>query len=256
MLTAALFALSLAVAAPPETPQPTLPLSPASLPPPPPPKVDPATATFNINFSLKFGEAGGKIDECLLKSLGVISGLEAFQFGEITEGAILGYTDTRRVAILAVPRRENCAIYVMSVSTNQECDQFGEGIITRIEKAVLDPAKPKQAGKRNLDLEKKLPPLTWHIETKPALKLTQHFSGVAGVVLEKNGYSAQVLPPRGDINAAMGFKDGAKKQMALVSMLEGVNGISKNYLIFCTGTEAAIRDAKTLSTAILKIMYE
>ncbi|MDB5312043.1 MAG: hypothetical protein JWO38_6245 [Gemmataceae bacterium] len=246
------------VPAAPVPPGPSPPLSPASLPAPVPPTPAAPPAGVNISWNLEFGHISGTPDECRLKAVAAIAAQDRFRFAEIgPDGAVWGYTDTCRIKVIAVvtPPHDGAVMYVMVVSREPGAERVGLAVHDHLMKAPRDPKTPERAGTRAPDVEKNLLHIAWHLEARAVNRLSRHFGSAAELVLDKRGYTARPTPASPTISGAFGGREG---HFTLAVATPGVPGISTNVLVASVGVdgEAAAREAKTVCTAILKILFD
>lgn len=253
MLAIALAALALASGLPPE---PSLPLSPANLPPQIPPKEGACP-----NVCSRFVTMRGSVDDCQRKAAVTLSSMNGIRYVELKpEGVVWGYTESDRWIVQILDRKGDCIIVstISSWSIIKTCllDQFSDHIAN----ATLDPKSPRKMGTRDIELEKKLPAIHWHLETKQTNSMTRHFrhlGSVAALFMEKYGYETMVNAPDINVASVIGRKLSEKSQVQTVLILEQVKGKSMFFLFICVGIdEEAQKDMKSVSTDLLKLLYE
>lgn len=238
MMTAAVLALCLA--APSSGPGPTAPAKPT------PP------AARSIHVSTAYGPLADPVEDCTRKALAAVAAEEGFRFAEVgKDGSVTGYTDAWRVAVVVKPGVDGAFFYVLAAGRGGDADRVADRIRNRVQ-AVKAGAKGTTAGTRDAEVEKGLPPLAWHVETRLVSDLCRYFLPVAGLTLEKRGYRPTAANPY-QLSAV---REG--RGVALALMAGGVQGVSINFLVAGTGedSDAVGKDVKALGTAILKALFE
>lgn len=258
MSLAALFALVLTAAAPPDLPPP---LSPDKLPAPPVPEqaVLPRTAG-TTHLSIYYGPLADTPENCGRKAVAAVAKQDGFRFAEVgSDNIITGYTNSCRLAVVVTPGGDGAFFYVLAAGRAGDAEPTAKAIRDRIQSIALDPKTPKTIGTKDAELENKLLPLAWHIETRPLDPICGYFGPAAMLALGKRGY--QTVPHGPD--KIQGLKGGGHPiagadQQTFAGMIGGVKGIAVNFIVVSTGTDAgaAARDAKGVCTALVKMLYE
>ena len=257
-MLAALFALTLAAAAPSDLPPP---LSPEKLPAPPvaAPAVPPVGAGAP-DLGVFFDPLAGTPENAVRKAVAAVAKQDGFRFAEVgADNTITGYTSTCRLAVVVMPAGDGVFFYVLAAGRAGDVERTAQAIRDRVQSIARDPKTPKTMGTKDPELEKKLLPLAWHIETRPLDPICQHVAPAATLALAKRGYQPAVKGPF-FVQGIKGLSNplNGADQLTVAGMAGGVKGISFNFVVASTGTDAAAaaRDAKAVCTAIVKMLYE
>lgn len=257
MSLAALFALTLAAAAPPDLPPP---LSPDKLPAPPvPAPVAPSFGAGVPQVSVCFGPLADTPENAVRKAVAAVAKQDGFRFAEVgPDNTVTGYTATCRLAVVVMPGGDGVFFYVLAATRAGDAERTAQAIRDRIQSIAHDPKTPKTVGVKDAGLEKKLLPLAWHIETRPLDPICQHFAPAATLALAKRGYQVVPQHPAMVLGQKPAIRPTGAGELTIAGMAGGVKGISVNFVVASTGTdaEAAARDAKAVCTAIVKLLYE
>ncbi|MBX9584036.1 MAG: hypothetical protein K2X87_27360 [Gemmataceae bacterium] len=242
------------------------PLSPADLPPPPPPAPGPAVAPPPVLVTNHLGLSGRMYPlpaaEFPARAVAAVAALPGFRYAAAEPGGVVrGYTDDTRVVVLAAPTDTGVVGLTLVATRSAAARERAKSAVTAaLRKPPAGPPGPARAGTPDPALDRGLPALDWHRETRPHTPFGYHFPAAAGLAAERRGYNLKPEAGGEGWAAVAGGRpaDDRAFQAFMVNCVGPGGGMTTTFVVATAGggTAEAAAEVRAVCEAVVRCFYD